>query len=103
MAEEGQKAYEIWRKCWGFDEEFAETEEGYRKAFATVERTIANEALRRAAEVAIAAAERHREGAANCAAEGLRDAAGLASYSARCIGDVVEELRALIKEPGHEK
>lgn len=100
--EPGQRLYDMLSEHLGDEWPWAATGDDVKVIYAAVEREITNDALRRAVEVASATAERHRDGASNCAAEGLRDAANLASYSARCIDDVAAEIRALIKEPGHD-
>ena len=42
-------------------------------------------------------AERHRAACSNCSAEGLRDAASLASYAARSTDDAATALRAEVR------
>lgn len=54
--------------------------------------------LGEAANAVQANAERHRVACDNCRAEGLKDAAALASYAARCVDDAAADILAL-KEP----
>ena len=85
VKEEGQAAYEACGEYPGFMKAHWERLPDYvKKEWATVERTIANEALRRAAEVARGF---WRVGKPE----------GVSFYD--CIADRIE---ALIKEPGHE-
>lgn len=97
MTEEGQKAWQAWIDgCQIYPRTpFKDIDGELKIAWQFVERTITNEALRRAAEVADGYHKRALEWAKKV--RGLEQHVGETDSSRIAAG-----IRALIKEPGHE-